>query len=521
MFCPNCGHEASADEAICMDCGHNLRDTLENDKVETPKPVRRLHFGRPDEQEDLFSSKPKAPTIKEILGDSRDEEIEDWELDIGHIGTPAAPPVNKADKKPVARKPKAPVRKTPTLDELAATEFDFGSAAKARAVAPNPRPTALGDSPLDDAPDNTQKTSEELKRVLQTVFATSQGRPQADPTAPQRPKTSDAEHAGTARPPVPPIKPKAAPPALSKARPSEEAGWDLGTEATISDPPLVLIGDAQDKPDEDVASSAPPVTPAAEISRKSGPDMADFWSSSSTRSKQRQMAEGPRHDVDVGDADEDEEAEAPDGLEARGDAQPERAAAFVRDDDGETEADDGPTERDAHPARPNPAFKEDVQEVQVTVAGVGRRLLALVIDGLLSFAVTVFFLMAAVWLLGPARLPNLDASGPWYLVRLAIDHSAVLPAYAALYLFLSFLLAFVCMATTGQTPGKMLMDVRVIQTDGEPLTPFRVIVRMVGFVLAMLPFMLGLLWAVIDSRKQGIHDKLADSYVIRSSSLSD
>ncbi|MBN1679155.1 MAG: RDD family protein [Anaerolineae bacterium] len=69
----------------------------------------------------------------------------------------------------------------------------------------------------------------------------------------------------------------------------------------------------------------------------------------------------------------------------------------------------------------------------------------------------------------------------------------------------------------GQTIGKRLMKIRVIRTDGKPLTTNNALIRYTGYYLNLLPFVfgMGLLWAALDVYRQGWHDKLARTYVIK------
>ena len=67
------------------------------------------------------------------------------------------------------------------------------------------------------------------------------------------------------------------------------------------------------------------------------------------------------------------------------------------------------------------------------------------------------------------------------------------------------------------TPGKMANNLMIVdaQTGGKP-TVGQFILRYLGYYLAMLPLCLGIIWVGIDKRKQGWHDKLAGTVVVRS-----
>ena len=67
----------------------------------------------------------------------------------------------------------------------------------------------------------------------------------------------------------------------------------------------------------------------------------------------------------------------------------------------------------------------------------------------------------------------------------------------------------------GQTPGKMLLNVKVIRTDGSNISPGYAILRYLGYLISGFFFGLGFLWIAFDARKQGWHDKIADTYVVK------
>jgi len=67
------------------------------------------------------------------------------------------------------------------------------------------------------------------------------------------------------------------------------------------------------------------------------------------------------------------------------------------------------------------------------------------------------------------------------------------------------------------TPGKMLISARIVdaRTGGKPGAG-QLLVRYLGYYLSILGFFLGFAWVGWDSRKQGWHDKLAGTVVVRS-----
>jgi len=71
------------------------------------------------------------------------------------------------------------------------------------------------------------------------------------------------------------------------------------------------------------------------------------------------------------------------------------------------------------------------------------------------------------------------------------------------------------LGTKGQTPGKMICGLKVVQLDGSPVSFGRAAVRTLGYYLNHFTLCIGFLWVAIDRRKQGLHDKIAGTYEIR------
>jgi uncharacterized RDD family membrane protein YckC len=69
------------------------------------------------------------------------------------------------------------------------------------------------------------------------------------------------------------------------------------------------------------------------------------------------------------------------------------------------------------------------------------------------------------------------------------------------------------------TPGKMVFSAKVVDArTGKALTVGQSIVRYLGYFVSTIPFGLGLIWVAFDPKKQGWHDKLAGTVVIRTRS---
>lgn len=67
-----------------------------------------------------------------------------------------------------------------------------------------------------------------------------------------------------------------------------------------------------------------------------------------------------------------------------------------------------------------------------------------------------------------------------------------------------------------QSLGQVLIGLRVVRTNGHSMTLVPAIKRMLGYYVSFFSLGLGFLWVLIDDRRQGWHDKLADTVVVYS-----
>jgi uncharacterized RDD family membrane protein YckC len=140
-----------------------------------------------------------------------------------------------------------------------------------------------------------------------------------------------------------------------------------------------------------------------------------------------------------------------------------------------------------------------VRESELEYAGFWRRLGATLIDAILFCIVTVPVL---------SMVYGADYWLDERLIRGPVDFliSWVLPAAAVLIFW----------ATKGATPGKMAIAARVVdeRTGGKPSTG-QLVGRYFAYFLSTLPFGLGFIWVGFDPKKQGWHDKLSGTVVVR------
>jgi uncharacterized RDD family membrane protein YckC len=66
----------------------------------------------------------------------------------------------------------------------------------------------------------------------------------------------------------------------------------------------------------------------------------------------------------------------------------------------------------------------------------------------------------------------------------------------------------------GYTPGKAILGLRVVRTNGSKLSYYRSLVRFFSYWVSAIPIFLGFFWVLWDSKRQGWHDKVAGTLVV-------
>jgi len=136
----------------------------------------------------------------------------------------------------------------------------------------------------------------------------------------------------------------------------------------------------------------------------------------------------------------------------------------------------------------------------VEVIGVGRRLVAYIIDAVILWVVQIGLLFCAGFAIGAASGGEISQG-----VSLALNCVSLLISVA-------YFVAF--WATTGQTPGKMALGIKVIGVDGQPVSWGKAFLRYIGYIISGLVLSIGFIWAAFDAKRQGWHDKIAKTYVV-------
>ncbi|MDB5824669.1 MAG: hypothetical protein JWR21_3373 [Herminiimonas sp.] len=100
------------------------------------------------------------------------------------------------------------------------------------------------------------------------------------------------------------------------------------------------------------------------------------------------------------------------------------------------------------------------------------------------------------------------------ILGLGSQYSGTIDLFIAVVLPALIMLAF--WTARQATPGKMLISAVLIdERTAQPPSISQHIGRFLAFFLVVIPFGLGALWIAFDRKKQGWHDKLAGTVVVR------
>ncbi len=71
-------------------------------------------------------------------------------------------------------------------------------------------------------------------------------------------------------------------------------------------------------------------------------------------------------------------------------------------------------------------------------------------------------------------------------------------------------------AAFGATLGKMALGMRVVDESGQKAGFFKVLIReTIGKIVSAIVFLLGYIWILFDGKRQGWHDKIGGTLVVK------
>jgi uncharacterized RDD family membrane protein YckC len=134
--------------------------------------------------------------------------------------------------------------------------------------------------------------------------------------------------------------------------------------------------------------------------------------------------------------------------------------------------------------------------IDIAYAGFWRRVAAAMID-------TGLFMVLLAIILGPAYI-----NAAFFSLEGLVENGMSL--VVTVFLWVKFL----------GTPGKLLMGCQVVDADsGAALSVRQAVLRYLGYYVSALPLGLGFFWIAWDKRKQGFHDKIANTVVLYNANI--
>jgi uncharacterized RDD family membrane protein YckC len=146
----------------------------------------------------------------------------------------------------------------------------------------------------------------------------------------------------------------------------------------------------------------------------------------------------------------------------------------------------------------------------VDYAGLWSRAAAAIIDGALLWG--FYTLFNGLWNLAfgipwtgvtPEMIQQGKTTVPFWELRFLLFFATIIMYFAGFW------------AWRGQTPGKMVFRIKVTRFDGSPIGWGGAFLRICGYVFSTFILTIGFWWLAFDSRRQGIHDKIAETFVVR------
>ncbi len=137
----------------------------------------------------------------------------------------------------------------------------------------------------------------------------------------------------------------------------------------------------------------------------------------------------------------------------------------------------------------------------VEYGGFWIRVVAWIIDGIITGILFVWLLGMVVMGINPLATAG-GSSG--FLVQF------ILPAAYAIGFWIAM----------QATPGKMALGLVVVDANtGQPASPGKYVLRYLGYIVSAVIILIGYIWVAFNPRKQGWHDLIAGTVVVKKNTL--
>lgn len=152
---------------------------------------------------------------------------------------------------------------------------------------------------------------------------------------------------------------------------------------------------------------------------------------------------------------------------------------------------------------PQSTISHDARDAAIEYVGFWPRVGAHIIDTILTLMVTMpilYFIYGEKYFLPPA-----DGSLSHGIIEIIVSYIFPMIAIILFWIYKS------------ATPGKMVIHAKIVDVDTlQPTTSLRLIGRYFAYIVSTITLLIGFFWIGFDKRKQGFHDKIVKTTVIRS-----
>ena len=149
---------------------------------------------------------------------------------------------------------------------------------------------------------------------------------------------------------------------------------------------------------------------------------------------------------------------------------------------------------------------------QVTYGGFWIRLVAYIIDAVIIF-IPIFVLALVIGLIASLAGGAASNSSNNQATAVAGTGATLIIQIIAFVITVGY---FVYFWGQGQTLGMRVFHLRVADANtGLPIGYGRAALRYLGYIISAVVCYIGLIWAAFDGRKQGWHDKIANTVVLQ------
>ena len=154
----------------------------------------------------------------------------------------------------------------------------------------------------------------------------------------------------------------------------------------------------------------------------------------------------------------------------------------------------------------------------IVYAGFWIRFLAALIDGIIVFVpfFVIFFVVEGSVISDYANCVNNAVATGSLATTCASSYFGSFGYWELIGLGVNLLYSVILWSKFGGTLGQRMLGLHVVDAGtGQNIGIGRSLGRYIGYIVSSIPLDLGLMWAGWDPRKQGWHDKMASTFVVR------